>query len=61
MSLLEIGFWVSVAFAILKLFGWLAISWWWVAVPLFISLLIVFGILVIYFIFGLIVAVLSKK
>lgn len=57
MNLIQIGFWVSVAFAILKLLGlgfFATLSWWWVAAPLLISIGIWLGLLVIGIVFGLI-------
>lgn len=57
MNLIQIGFWVSVAFAALKLLGlgvFATLSWWWVASPLLISVGIVLALLVVGLVVGLI-------
>lgn len=41
MNLITLGFWVSVALAVLKLLGlgvFATLSWWWIAAPLLLAI-----------------------
>ena len=51
---------LTIAFIVLKLLGHISWSWWWVLSPLWIPLVIVFGLLGIILLVGLILGALSK-
>lgn len=55
MSLIGLGFWVSLGLAVAEFFGWISIGWWLVAAPLLIAL----GISLVLFIVGLVIGLIG--
>lgn len=60
MSIIGLGFWISVGLAVAELFGWIFIGWWLVAAPLLIAIGIVVAIWVFAAIIALLVAAISN-
>jgi hypothetical protein len=60
MTLIGLGFWISVGLAVAELFGWISIGWWLVALPLLIGIGITVGIIVVVFILGVLAAAISN-
>lgn len=60
MSLIGLGFWISLGLAVLEILGITSIGWWWVATPFLLGLGLTGLIFVVGFLFMLIVAAISN-
>ncbi len=60
MSILGLGFWLSVGLAVAEFFGWISIGWWLVAAPLLVAMGIWFVLFVAGLLIGLIVLAISN-
>lgn len=54
MTLIGLGFWLSLGLAVAEFFGWITIGWWLVAAPLLIALGVWVALLIVGLVIGLI-------